>query len=148
MTSPAGSPLDRLGALLDSLPERLAAAQRQAAEFAERSFTGEAADGSVSARVDGSGRVAAIELSAGAMRQRMSNYTVGERIAEAVNAALDGADAAREELLAAAVPTDDLTGAEEMFRYRMGELERTLESVEARVRDLAARASRPVDPPE
>lgn len=143
MTPPTG-PVDRLGSMLDSLPERIAAAQRQAAEFAGRSFAGEAADGSASATVDGAGRVVAIALSPAAARQRMSNYTIGERIAEAVNAALDSADAAREDLLAGAVSGDDVAASEEMFAYRMDGLQQTLESVQARLQGLVDRAARPV----
>lgn len=140
------SPLDRLGSLLDDLPARIAAAREQATEFAGRSFAGQSADHSVSATVDGSGRLLAVDLSA-ALRQRVSNVTVGERIAEAVNRALDDADAAREALLAEAVPAEEPTGAEELFTYRMDELQRTLDTVEARLQDAIERATRPVDPP-
>lgn len=140
------SPLDRLGSLLDDLPARIAAAREQAAEFAGRSFAGQSTDHSVAATVDGAGRLVAIDLSA-ALRQRVSNVTVGERIAEAVNRALDDADAARDALLAEAGQAEEPTGAEELFTYRMDELQRTLDTVEARLQDAIERATRPVDPP-
>lgn len=129
-------PLDRLASLLDDLPGRFADAQRRAAELAGRMFVAEAADGSVAATVDGAGQLVAISMSA-TLARRMDNLTFGDRIVEAVNKALDDADAARAELLAAGVPTDDLAGAEELFAYRMNELQRILDSVESRLRGLA-----------
>lgn len=139
------SPLDRLGSLLDDLPARIAAAREQATEFAGRSFVAQSADRSVAATVDGSGRLVAIDLSA-ALRQRVSNVTVSERITEAVNRALDDADAAREALLAETAPAEEPGGAEELFTYRMDELRRTLDTVQARLQDAVERATRPVDP--
>lgn len=131
-------PLDRLERILADLPTRLAEAQRQAEEFATRQFEARSTDGAVSAVVDGAGRLVGLSFSTAA--RRLDNLTLGERIAEAVNKALDGADAARDELVASHVATDavteDIAGMEELFAYRLGELERTLDAVEARLRGL------------
>lgn len=127
-------PVDRLGRLLADLPARLADAQEKAAELAVREFVAQAADGSAAATVDGSGQLVGVQLSL-AMSRQMDNLTLSERIAEAINGALDAADAARAEQLAAA-PDDDLAGAEELFDYRMAELERTLDTLESRLRGL------------
>jgi DNA-binding protein YbaB len=129
--------LDRLERVLADLPARVEEARRQAEQFAARQFEAESADGAVSAVVDGAGRLVGLSFSAAA--RRLDNYTLGERIVEAVNAALDGADAARDELVAAAVGEAgdrELTGMEELFAHRLGELERTLDAVEARLRRL------------
>ena len=129
-------PLDRLERILADLPARIAEAQRQAEEFATRMFEARSADGAVVAVVDGAGRLVSLSFSTAA--RRLDNLTLGERIAEAVNKALDGADTARDELVAshAAADADDITGMEELFAHRLGELERTLDAVEARLRGL------------
>ena len=126
-------PMDRLSRLLDGLPAQLAEARDRAAELAATQFTAESTDGSVTATVDGAGRLAGIGLPAA---RRLDNLTLGDRIAEAVNSALDDADQARERLLATPGTDQDLSGAEELFAHRMDQLQRTLDSIESRLRGV------------
>lgn len=128
-------PVERLSRLLSDLPARLAEAREKAIELAAREFTAESEDGHVVATVDGAGQVVALRFPADLAR-RVDNLTLSGRIAEAVNRALDLAETARDDLLAAAVPVDDLAGAEELFAHRIAELQRTLDSIESRLRDL------------
>jgi DNA-binding protein YbaB len=127
--------MDRLGRLLDELPRRMEEARETAAEFATGRFDATTTDDSVTATVDGAGRLVELAVTPIAAR-RLDNLTLSDRIAEAVNAALDATDRARDALLGPAGAAADLTAAEQVFDYRMGELHRTLDGVEARLRDL------------
>lgn len=125
-------PMQKLSQLLSDLPARLAEAQEQAAELTARQFVAESTDGAVTATVDGSGQLVEVQLS-GALARRMGSLAIGERVAQAVNRALDGAEAERTELVGRLAPAIDLTGAEDVFGYRMDELERTLDSLVSRL---------------
>lgn len=125
-------PMQKLSQLLSDLPARLAEAQDQAAELTARQFVAESTDGAVTATVDGSGQLVEVQLS-GALARRMGSLAIGERVAQAVNQALDDAEAERTELVGRLAPAIDLTGAEDVFGYRMDELERTLDSLLSRL---------------
>ncbi|MEV0130606.1 YbaB/EbfC family nucleoid-associated protein [Dactylosporangium sp. NPDC050688] len=125
----------RLEKVLNELPDRMAQAQDRAGEFATRHFTGEAADQSVAATVDGAGRLTEVLVSAAATR-RLDNFTLGERAAEAVNAALDALDTARAALLSTDGDEPDLQGAEELFAYRMDQLQLRLDAIESSLRGM------------
>lgn len=127
------APIDRLHRLLEDLPAQIARAQQRAAELAERTFPAAAADQSVVAVADGTGRLVELQLTAAAARQ-LDNYALSERIAEAVNGALDAVDAARAELVAEESGTADLDAAMQRFDQRMAALEATLDSIESRFR--------------
>ena len=125
-------PMQKLSQLLSDLPARLAEAQEQAAELTARQFVAASTDGAVTATVDGSGQLVEVRLS-GALARRMGSLAIGERVAQAVNRALDDAEAERTELVRRLAPAIDLTGAEDVFGYRMDELERTLDSLLSRL---------------
>jgi DNA-binding protein YbaB len=131
-TTAAGARLEKV---LNDLPEQMAQAQERAGAFAGRTFTGETADQSVTATVDGGGRLVEVLVSAAATR-RLDNYTLGERAAEAINAALDALDTARAALLDGDGEETDLQGAEELFTYRMDQLQLRLDSIESSLRGL------------
>lgn len=67
-------------------------------EVAGRHTTGAAADGSVIARVDGCGRVLAVDIQPAAMS--MSNQDLSARVLEALHAAQDVAQRGQREFLA------------------------------------------------
>lgn len=121
----------RLEDLLRTLPERMAETQRQAAEFAVREISAETADSSVTAIMTGDGRIVDLRLATMAVRQ-MDRVTLGERIAEAINNALDEVDRARSELLAEADDgTDALAAAEELFAHRIRALQSRLDAIQS-----------------
>jgi DNA-binding protein YbaB len=128
-------PMDRLGRLLDDLPGQIAEARERAADLAGRQFVAESTDGSVTATVDGAGRLTGIGLSVSA--RRLDNLTLGDRIGEAINTALAEVDRERAQLLTTPGSDQDLAGAEELFEFRMDQLQRTLDSIESRLRGLA-----------
>ncbi|WP_238005934.1 YbaB/EbfC family nucleoid-associated protein [Dactylosporangium sp. AC04546] len=130
-TTAAGARLEKV---LNDLPDRVAQAQEKAGGFAGREFTGEATDQSVVATVDGGGKLVEVLLSAAATR-RLDNFTLGERAAEAINAALDALDSARAALLSSE-DEPDLHGAEELFAYRMDQLQLRLDSIESSLRGM------------
>ena len=85
------SALRRLGALRRAAPERMAAAMAEAAEHGRRRFTGTSADEAVTATANGQGMIINVEFSTVALR-RLDTAALGERAAEALNAALDAAE--------------------------------------------------------
>jgi DNA-binding protein YbaB len=83
--------LRRLNELTRSLPARLAEATAQASEFERREVDGTSADETVTVTVDGAGTVTGVRFSAVALR-RLDSTTLGEHVAEAINAALDAVE--------------------------------------------------------
>jgi DNA-binding protein YbaB len=83
--------LRRLDALARSYPERLAAAAAQAAERGRQQISGTSADEQVTVTADGHGTITNVAFSATALR-RLDTVSLGERAAEAINAALDAAE--------------------------------------------------------
>jgi DNA-binding protein YbaB len=83
--------LRRLNELAGSLPARLAVARTQAAELGRQEINGTSTDDTVTVTVDGAGTVTGVRFSAVALR-RLDSATLGEHVAEAVNAALDAAE--------------------------------------------------------
>jgi DNA-binding protein YbaB len=81
--------LRRLDALARSYPERLAAAAAQAAERGRQQISGTSADEQVTVTADGP--ITNVAFSATALR-RLDTASLGERAAEAINAALDAAE--------------------------------------------------------
>lgn len=86
--------LRRLDALARSYPERLAAAAAEAAEHGRQQVSGTSADQHVTVAADGHGTIIDVAFSATALR-RLDTVTLGERAAEAINAALDAAERRR-----------------------------------------------------
>ncbi len=116
------NPMQRLQHLMDTFPQRLAEAQDRVAHIAEESVTGTDADESVTVTADGAGQIRDVTFDILALRQA-DNYTLGERITEATNAALVASESLRGSLLAQEGPS--LDEAQEMFNARMdGLLER------------------------
>jgi DNA-binding protein YbaB len=103
-------PLPDLSALTDAI----ATAQETAVRIATQEVTGTSADGLVTARGTGAGAVTALELHPLAAR-RLDSVALGERVAEAVNSALDRAEDLRPEM----VQMSDLEGKLEVFHSRM-----------------------------
>jgi DNA-binding protein YbaB len=83
--------LRRLNELTRSLPARLAEATAQAADLGRQEIDGSSTDETVTVTVDGGGTVTGVRFSAVA-RRRLDSATLGEHVAEAVNAALDAAE--------------------------------------------------------
>jgi DNA-binding protein YbaB len=86
--------LRRLNALKRAQHERLAAAAAEAAERGRRQVNGTSAGEHVTATADGHGTIISVTFSATALR-RLDTVSLGERAAEAVNAALDAAESQR-----------------------------------------------------
>jgi DNA-binding protein YbaB len=86
--------LRRLDALARSQPERMAAAKAAADERGRQEIRAASSDEHVTVTADGHGTIISVEFSATALR-RLDTLALGERAAEAVNAALDRAQGQR-----------------------------------------------------
>jgi DNA-binding protein YbaB len=123
--------LRRLDALARSQPERLAAAKAAAEEHGRQQVRATSSDEHVTVTVDGRGTIISVEFSATALR-RLDTVALGERAAEAINAALDRAQGQRpasDDTLDRAVD-DALETLNQRLDSVLGELdevERTLE---------------------
>jgi DNA-binding protein YbaB len=83
--------MKRLAELTRSYPERLADARAKAAGLRDQQVSGASQDGDVTATADGAGTVTGVRFSATALR-KLDTVSLGERAAEALNAALDAAE--------------------------------------------------------
>ncbi|WP_083936777.1 YbaB/EbfC family nucleoid-associated protein [Longispora albida] len=126
MTSPRDDRgMRQLEDMLASFPERVAELTERVRELTEAEATGTSREGTVTVTVTGAGLVTGIRVGTTALRE-LDNYTLGEHITEAVNAALDEADQLRSGLSGpdggGAGLASAMAEAEEMFDYRMNGL--------------------------
>lgn len=108
----------------------VATARANVDRVAAERVTGVSAGDAVSAVATGAGSIVEIRVHPLAVRQ-LDNLTLGERVQEAVNAALDRAEALRPH--PGPAPTADLDAQLEMFEHRMDGL---LERLDRLTRDL------------
>jgi DNA-binding protein YbaB len=125
--------------LASELAQRLSEIQvphidtRAIEELAEREFVRDSPDGTITATALGTGELHALDVSVLALRGEARDG-VGSQVVGAVNAALDAAEEARQELMPGAA--DPMRAIEEMtdeFGARMDRLLASLEDLERRL---------------
>lgn len=126
--------LRRLREVTRSYPERLAAARTAAAERGRSQISGTSGDESATAVVDGNGTIVSVTFSTVALR-KLDSVALGQRAAEAINAALDEADRRQRPDAAEDSLERTLDEALDTLNYRLdgvlnqlGQIERGLES--------------------
>jgi DNA-binding protein YbaB len=85
------SALAGLRATMRAFPDQLADATSRARSLGDTTVTGVSAAETVTVTATGQGRIVAVRFSATALR-RLDNHTLGEHIAEALNAAFEAAE--------------------------------------------------------
>jgi DNA-binding protein YbaB len=83
--------LAKLRATMRAYPDELAAATMRAQSLRDATVTGVSSAETVTVTATGQGQIVAVRFSALALRQ-IDNHTLGEHIAEALNAALEAAE--------------------------------------------------------
>lgn len=83
--------LAELRATMRAYPDQLAAATMRAESMRAATVTGVSSGETVTVTATGQGQIVAVRFSAVALR-KLDNYTLGEHIAEALNAALEAAE--------------------------------------------------------
>ncbi len=118
MTDPEAR-LAELRARLRDLPREQEAAGEAVRRLATETVTGRSSDRHVTVTADGHGTIVGIEFSADALR-RLDSHTLGERLAEAVNLALEAAEQLQAEGRMSGAGLDaELDEAMDMFTHRM-----------------------------
>jgi DNA-binding protein YbaB len=115
---------------LESFTDLTAAAREDVQRIAAEQVTATAADGSVSVVATGAGAVLEVRVRPLAVRQ-LDNITLGERVQEAANSALDQVEALRPR--SSGAPLDGIDAKLELFEHRMDAL---LDRLDRIARDL------------
>ena len=123
--------LAELRATMRAYPDKLAAAATRAQSMRDATVTGVSSAETVTVTATGEGRIVDVRFSALALR-RLDNYTLGEHIAEALNAALEAAE--RLQKGDEEITPDELEAtideAQLVFTRRMDGLLATLDDIE------------------